>query len=120
MADSWFLTAVISHFYSAVYVAMGRHSRRQDCWRCYELTQESESAFVEYFDRAFQNNPRLHRERGGRSRPPVHSKDNPGFACLLVILRQDTYHSMESGMRSVRTPWDGEPIPDHTALVRYL
>ena len=37
-----------------------------------------------------------------------------------MIARQETYRGMESDMRDMRTPWDNEPVPDHTTLVRHL
>ena len=31
-----------------------------------------------------------------------------------------TYRGIESDLRDMRTPWDSEPVPDHTTLVRHL
>ena len=32
----------------------------------------------------------------------------------------NTYRGVESNLRCMRTPWDNEPVPDHTTLVRHL
>ena len=69
---------------------------------------------------AIRNNPCPRSKGSNRGRPPMHSKDKLDFACLLMIARQKTYRGMESDMRDMRTPWDNEPIPDHTTLVRHL
>ena len=57
---------------------------------------------------------------GGRGRPLIHSKEKMDFACLLMMADNNTYRGIESDLREMRTPWDGEPVPDHTTLVRHL
>ena len=42
------------------------------------------------------------------------------FACLLMMAYNNTFRRIESDLRDMRTPWDGEPVPDHTTMVRHL
>ena len=67
-----------------------------------------------------RDNPCPRSKDSNRGRPPIHSKGKLDFACLLMIARQKTYRGMKSNMRDMRTPWDSEPVPDHTTLVRHL
>ena len=53
-------------------------------------------------------------------RPPIHSKAKLDFACLLMMADNNTYRGVVSNLRNMRTPWDDEPIPDHTTLVRHM
>ena len=39
---------------------------------------------------------------------------------LLLVAYNKTYRETESDMRGTRTPWDREPTPDHTTLVRHM
>ena len=100
---------------------MSAHNRRPDYWRYYERAQESERVHVKTtLIEAIRDNPCPRSKGSNRGRPPIHSKDKLDFACLLMIARQETHRGMESDMRDMRTPWDNEPIPDHTTLVRHL
>ena len=100
---------------------MSGHNRRPDYWKYYERAQESERVHVKTtLIEAIRDNPCPRPKDSNRDRPTIHSKDKLDFACLLMIARQETYCGMESDMRDMRTPWDNEPVPDHTALVRHL
>ena len=37
-----------------------------------------------------------------------------------MMAGNNTYRGVESDLRGMRTPWDNEPVPDHTTLVRHL
>ena len=67
-----------------------------------------------------EKNPCPHPARSKRGRPPVHSKAKLDFACLHMTASNDTYRETESALRTMNTPWDGEPVPDHTTLVRHF
>ena len=100
---------------------MSGHNRRPDYWKYYERAQESERVHVKAtLIEAIRDDPCPRPKGSNRGCPPVHSKDKLDFACLLMIARQETYRGMESDMRDMRTPWDNEPVPDHTTLVRHL
>ena len=100
---------------------MSGHNRRPDYWKYYELAQESERVHVKStLIEVIRDNPCPRPKGSNRGCPPVHSKDKLDFACLLMIARQETCRSMESDMRDMRTPWDNEPVPDHTTPVRHL
>ena len=100
---------------------MSGHNRRPDYWKYYELAQESEQAYVKStLIEVIRDNPCPRPKGSNIGCPPVHSKDKLDFACLLMIAHQETYRGMESDMRDMRTPWDNEPVPDHTTPVRHL
>ena len=100
---------------------MSGHNRRPDYWKYYELAQESEQAHVKStLIEVIRDNPCPRSKDSNRGRPLAHSKDKLDFACLLMIARQETYRGMGSDMRDMRTPWDNEPVPDHTTLVKHL
>ena len=65
-------------------------------------------------------NPCPRPESGNRGRPPIHSKEKMDFACLLMMADNKTCRGIESDLRDMRTPWDSEPVPDHTTLARHL
>ena len=65
-------------------------------------------------------NPCPRPENDNRGRPPIHSKAKLDFACLLMMVDNNTYRGIESDLRDMRTPWNNEPIPDHTTLVRHF
>ena len=99
---------------------MSGHNRRPDYWKYYERAQESGQAYVKStLIEAIRDNPCPRSKGSNRGCPPIHSKDKLDFACLLMIARQEIYRGMESDMRDMRTPWDNEPVPDHTTLVRH-
>ncbi|MCE2509344.1 MAG: hypothetical protein J4G04_08695 [Nitrosopumilaceae archaeon] len=56
--------------------------------------------------------PRPHANRG---RPPIHSKEKMDFACVLMVARNVSSRDM-SELRTLKNPWDAEPIPDHTTI----
>ena len=60
------------------------------------------------------------REKDGRGRPPVHSKQKLDFACLMMTADNNTYRGIISDLQDMQTPWSSEPIPDHTWLVRHM
>ena len=66
-----------------------------------------------------RENPCPRRENGSRGRPTVHSREKLDFACLLMVADSNTYRGVESDLRGMRTPWDSEPVPDHTTLARH-
>ena len=100
---------------------MSEYHRREGCWQYYELAKEGEApslkrALIEII----RENPCPRRENGNRGRPPVHSREKLDFACLLMMADNNAYRGVESDLRGMRTPWDNEPVPDHTTLVRHL
>ena len=50
----------------------------------------------------------------------MHSKAKLDFACLHMTASNDTCRETESALHAMNTPWDGEPVPDHTTLVKHL
>ena len=59
-------------------------------------------------------------EDSNRGRPPVHCQEKLDFACLWMMADNQTYRQTESDLGGMRTIWDGEPAPDHTAPVRCM
>ena len=100
---------------------MSEHNRREGYWQYYELAKEVEAPSLKReLIEIIRENPCPRRENGNRGRPPVHSKEKLDFACLLMMAGNNTYRGVESDLRGMRTPWDNEPVPDHTTLVRHL
>ena len=103
------------------HAAMSEHNRREGYWQYYELAKEVEAPSLKRtLIEIIRENPCPRRENGNRGRPPVHSKEKLDFACLLMMADNNTYRGIESDLRGMRTPWDNEPVPDHTTLVRHL
>ena len=103
------------------HAAMSEHNRREGYWQYYELAKEVEAPSLKRtLIEIIRENPCPRRENGNRGRPPVHSKEKLDFACLLMMAGNNTYRGVESDLRGMRTPWDNEPVPDHTTLVRHL
>ena len=100
---------------------MTEHKRREGYWQYYELAKEIESSHLKrVLIEAILENPCPRPENDNRGRPPIHSKDKLDFACLLMMADNNTYRGIESDLRDMRTPWGGEPVPDHTTLVRHF
>ena len=59
-------------------------------------------------------------KKDDRGRPPVHSKQKLDFACLMMMADNNTYRGIKSDLQDMQTPWNNEPIPDHTWLVRHM
>ena len=58
-------------------------------------------------------------KKGKRGRPSVHSKEKLDFLLLLMMADDDTCRGTVADLQSMRTPWDDEPVPAHTSLVRH-
>ena len=100
---------------------MTEHKRREGYWQYYELAKEGESPHLKrVLIEVVLENPCPRPENDNRGRPPIHSKDKLDFACLLMMADNNTYRGIESDLRDMRTPWDSEPVPDHTTLVRHF
>ena len=100
---------------------MSEHNRRERYWQYYELAREAKASHMrKTLIGVVRDMPCPRPDVGGRGRPPIHSKEKMDFACLLMMADNNTYRGIESDLREMRTPWDGEPIPDHTTLVRHL
>ena len=100
---------------------MIKHNRRERYWQYYELANEVEASHLRRtLIEMIRENPCPRPENGNRGRPRIHSKDKMDFACLLMMSYNNTFRRIESDLRDMRTPWDGEPVPDHTTMVRHL
>ena len=100
---------------------MIKHNRRERYWQYYELANEVEASHLRRtLIEMIRENPCPRPENGNRGRPRIHSKDKLDFACLLMMAYNNTFRRIESDLRDMRTPWDGEPVPDHTTMVRHL
>ena len=100
---------------------MSTHNRRERYWQYYELAKEVEASHLKRtLIEVIRENPCPRQEDCSRGRPPIHSKQKLDFACLLMMADNRTYRGIESDLRDMRTPWDSEPVPDHTTLVRHL
>ena len=100
---------------------MSTHNRRERYWQYYELAKEVEASHLKRtLIEVIRENPCPRQEDCSRGRPPIHSKQKLDFACLLMMADNRTYRGIESDLRDMRTPWDSEPIPDHTTPVRHL
>ena len=100
---------------------MSEHNRRERYWQYYELAREAEASHMrKMLIGVVRDMPCPRPDVGGRGRPPIRSKEKMDFACLLMMADNNTYRGIESDLREMRTPWGGEPIPDHTTLVRHL
>ena len=100
---------------------MAEHKRREGYWQYCELAKEAESPRLKrVLTEAILENPCPRPENDNRGRPPIHSKAKLDFACLLMMADNNACRGIESDLRDVRTPWDSEPIPDHTTLVRHF
>ena len=100
---------------------MAEHKRREGYWQYCELAKEAESPHLKRVPiEAILEDPCPRPENDNRGRPPIHSKAKLDFACLLMMADNRTYRGIESDLRDVRTPWNNEPIPDHTTLVRHF
>ena len=100
---------------------MIEHNRREEYWRFYGHVVVAEVAHLK------RTLVRLIRERQyprsegcNRGRPPIHSKEKLDIACLWMMAHNQTYCKTESNLGEMRTAWDGEPVPDHTAPVRHM
>ena len=100
---------------------MTEHNRREKYWQYYELAKEVEASHLKrMLIGMILENPCPRPESGNRGRPPIHSKEKMDFARLLMMADNKTCRGIESDLRDMRTPWDSEPVPDHTTLVRHL
>ena len=100
---------------------MIKHKRRPDYWICYHLGHRTETAFlIDTIMNLVRENPCPRQEKSNRGRPPVHSRAKLDFICILMAAWHKTSRDMESDLSVIRTPWAGEPIPDHTTLARHL
>ena len=66
-----------------------------------------------------QEMPCPHKERSKRGRPPVHSKEKLGLLYLIMMADNNTYRGVIADFEDMRTPWDDEPIPDYSRLVKH-
>ena len=101
---------------------MSTHKRREDYWPYYELARSEEGPHVRdtILDLIKENPSPRTRKESRRGRPPIHSQDKLDFACIWMMIHNDTYRDAEGYMREeTRLPWD-EPAPDHTRLVRHM
>ena len=55
---------------------------------------------------------------GGR--PPKHSKAKLDFVCILMIAINISLMDTESLLAVPKTPWDAEPVPDHSTMGNHL
>ena len=100
---------------------MSEHKRRDGYWQYYEPAKETEAPHPKrtLIEIIRENScPRTGSTTHGR--PPVHSRDKLDFMCLWMMANNKTYRETESDMRDTRTPWEHEPTPDHTTLVRHM
>ena len=100
---------------------MTEHNRREEYWKFYDHAVVAETAHLRRtLIRLIREKSCLRSEGSNRGRHPIHSKEKLDFACLWMMADNQTYRKTESGMGEMRTPWDGEPVPDHTTLVRHM
>ena len=100
---------------------MSTHNRREGYWQYYELAKEIEASHLKRtLIEVIRENPCPRQEDCSRGRPPIHSKQKLDFACLLMMADNRTCRGIESDLRDMRTPWDSEPVPDHTTMARHL
>ena len=99
---------------------MSEHNRRSGYWLYYELaTKEEKAHMIRMLIRLVQEHPCPRPKKGKRGRPPVHSREKLDFLLLLMMADDDTYRGIVADLQSMRTPWDDEPVPVHTTLVRH-
>ena len=100
---------------------MAKHPRREGCWQYYELAKTTEASHLtKTLIDVILMNPHLSHKKSKRGRPPVHSKQKLDFARLLMMADNNTYRGIESDLHTINTPWNDEPVPDHTTLARHL
>ena len=100
---------------------MTEHNRRKGYWQHYEKANESEQAHMkETLIGLIREIPCPRERKNCRGRPPVHSKQKLDFACLLMMADNSTYRGIESDRHDMQVPWNNEPIPNHTTLVRHM
>ena len=100
---------------------MTGHNRRKGYWQYYEKANESEQAHMkETLIDVIREIPCPREKKDDRGRPPVHSKQKLDFACLMMMADNNTYRGIKSDLQDMQTPWNNEPIPDHTWLVRHM
>ena len=100
---------------------MTKHNRRENYWPYYELAKERDrehlkATLIEVID----ENPCPRPKGSNRGRPPEHSKEKLDFVCLWMMANNDTYRDAEADLREMKTPWDNEPVPDHTTICRHM
>ncbi len=94
---------------------MTEHNRREEYWKFYDHAAVSETAHLRRTLIRLVREKSCPRSDGSdRGRPPIHSKEKLGFACLWMMADNQTYRKTESDMGEMRIPWDNEPVPDHT------
>lgn len=99
---------------------MTEHNRREEYWRFYDHAVVSEAGRLRgTLIRLVWERPCPRPEGSNRGRPHIHSKEKLDFACLWMMTHNRTYRMTESDLGEMRTPWDGEPAPDHTTPVRH-
>ena len=99
---------------------MTKHNRRKNYWPYYELTKTRDRERMETLIQVIHENPCPCPKGSNRGRPPGHSKEKLDFVCLWMMANNDTYRDAEGDMREMRTPWDNEPVPDHTTICRHM
>ena len=100
---------------------MTEHNRREEYWKFYDHAAVAETAHLRRtLIRLVREKPCPRSEGSNRGRPPIHSKEKLDFACLWMMADNQTYRKTESDMGEMRIPWDDEPVPDHTTLVRHM
>ena len=100
---------------------MTGHNRRKGYWQYYEEAKESEQSHLkETLIDLIREIPCPREKKDDRGRPPVHSKQKLDFACLMMMADNNTYRGIKSDLQDMQTPWNNEPIPDHTWLVRHM
>ena len=100
---------------------MTEHNRREEYWEFYDHAVVAEAAHLRRtLIQLVREKPCPRSGGSNRGRPPIHSKEKLDFACLWMMTHNQTYRRTESNMGEMRTPWDGEPVPDRTTLVRHM
>ena len=87
---------------------MTERNQGEGCWKFYALVVVAEPAHLRRtLIRLVRERPCPRSEGSNRGRPPVHSKEKLDFACLWMMVHNQTYRETKSDLGEMRTPWDG-------------